>query len=425
MKTNQLITKENISNKFFKIGVILIPSAISISSFFILISLIIESFKNRKKYLKDKYNLIFLVLSFLMIISATAHLFTLKNIYSGKIDTVLSWLGLFNWIPFFWVFWSSKYFLKTWQQREIISKLLVLGTIPVILTGIGQYFFEWHGPIKFLYGLVTWYQRPIDSISGLTGLFNHANYAGSWFTFLLPLSIALSIKKSNKSILFKTNLIVIIFCIVLTNSRNAWASSLLTIPILFGTSSFILLTPLLLFFGTIILITTNNYFAGDLQNWFQDNIPDKIWREFSSEGFTGLNVTRFEIFKAAIKLIIMNPLIGTGGGSFPIIYEIETGFWKGHTHNIFSDLSLSYGIPSMIILIFIFLSIISNGYKKSYFNVGIFENIIDKAWVSATIIFLISQLIDVQYYDARISLVFWILLAGVDCIAAERRIALK
>ena len=58
-----------------------------------------------------------------------------------------------------------------------------------------------------------------------------------------------------------------------------------------------------------------------------------------------------------------------------------------------------------------------------YFNKGIFENIIDKAWVSATIIFLISQLIDVQYYDARISLVFWILLAGVKCIAEERRIA--
>ena len=45
-----------------------------------------------------------------MIISATIHLFTLKNTYSGKIDPILSWLGLFNWIPFFWVFWSSKYF---------------------------------------------------------------------------------------------------------------------------------------------------------------------------------------------------------------------------------------------------------------------------------------------------------------------------
>ena len=423
MKLNNLLLKENTSQNFFKIGIILIPSAISISSFFILISLIIESFKNKKQFMKDNYNKVFLLISILLIISSTIHLFTLKNIFFGKIDPILSWLGLFNWIPFFWVFWSSQYFLKNSQQREIISKFLVLGTIPVILTGIGQYFFGWHGPIEFLYGLVTWYQRPIDSISGLTGLFNHANYAGSWFTFLLPLSIALAIKKSNKRILFKTNLIFIIFCIVLTNSRNAWGSSLLTIPILFGTYSFIFLTPLLLFFGTIILITTNNYFAGDLQNWFQDNIPDKIWREFSSEGFTDLNVTRFEIFKAAIKLIIMNPLIGTGGGSFPIIYEIQTGFWKGHTHNIFTDLSLSYGIPAMLILIYVFLSIISNGYKKSYFKRGVLENLIDKAWISATIIFLISQFIDVQYYDARISLTFWILLAGLKCIAEEKKLA--
>lgn len=422
MKIKDLFTKENIIQSFFRIGVILIPSAISISSFFILISLIIESFKNKNNFLKDKYNLIFLFVSFLLIISSTIHIFTLKNIFFGKIDPILSWLGLFNWIPFFWIFWSSQYFLKSPKEREIISKLLVVGTIPVILTGIGQYFFAWHGPIKFLSGLVIWYQRPIDSVSGLTGLFNHANYAGSWFTFLLPLSIALALKKSNKSILFKTNLILIIFCIVLTNSRNAWASSILTIPILFGTYSFKFLTPLVLLFGTIILITTNNHFEGELQDWFQDKIPDKIWKEFSSEGFTELNVTRFQIFIAAIKLIILNPLIGTGGGSFPIIYEIQTGFWKGHTHNIFSDLSLSYGIPCMIIMIFVFFSIVSSAYKKAYFRMGVFDNIIDKAWVSATIIFLISQLIDVQYYDARISLMFWILLAGIKCIAEEKKL---
>ena len=193
MKIKDLFTKGNILQSFFRIGVILIPSAISISSFFILTSLIIESFKNKNNFLKDKYNLIFLFVSFLLIISSTIHIFTLKNIFFGKIDPILSWLGLFNWIPFFWIFWSSQYFLKSPPQREIISKLLVVGTIPVILTGIGQYFFEWHGPIKFLSGLVIWYQRPIDSVSGLTGLFNHANYAGSWFTFLLPLSIALAL----------------------------------------------------------------------------------------------------------------------------------------------------------------------------------------------------------------------------------------
>ena len=422
MQINHFLNKENISYIFFQIGVILIPSAISLASIFILISLIIESFKNRNNYLKDKYNLIFLVVSLLMIVSSTIHTFTIKNLYSGNIDPRLSWLGLFNWIPFFWIFWASQYFLKNLRQREKISKLLVLGTLPVIITGIGQYFFEWHGPIKFLNGFITWYQRPIDSVSGLTGLFNHANYAGSWFTFLLPLSIALAIKRSRKSIFFKTNLILIIFCILLTNSRNAWVSSILTIPVLFGINSFIFLTPILLLLGTIILITTSNYFTGGLQDWFQEVIPNKIWKEFSSEGFTDLNVTRFEIFKAAIRIVLLNPLVGTGGGSFPIIYEMQTGFWKGHSHNIFSEISLSYGIPSMIILFFVFLTIIYNAYKKIFFKRGIFRNIIDRAWISATIIFLISQFLDVQYYDARISLMFWILLAGIKCISEEREL---
>ena len=77
----------------------------------------------------------------------------------------------------------------------------------------------------------------------------------------------------------------------------------------------------------------------------------------------------------------------------------------------------------MLILIFVFFLIISNGYKMAYFKRGVFENLIDKAWLSATMVFLISQLIDVQYYDARISLTFWILLAGVKCIADERKMA--
>ena len=117
MKINHLINKENISHNSFNIGVIIIPSAISLASFFILFSLIIETFKNRSNYLKDKYNLILLVISFLMIGSATAHLFTLKNIYFGKIDPALSWLDLFNWIPFFWIFWSSQYFLKVLNKK--------------------------------------------------------------------------------------------------------------------------------------------------------------------------------------------------------------------------------------------------------------------------------------------------------------------
>ena len=60
------------------------------------------------------------------------------------------------------------------------------------------------GPFKFLNGLIIWYQRPIDEISGLTGIyFNHANYAGSWLTIILPLCLSQSLLTVAKNILEK------------------------------------------------------------------------------------------------------------------------------------------------------------------------------------------------------------------------------
>ena len=65
---------------------------------------------------------------------------------------------------------------------------LISGSIPFLVTGIGQYHFNWTGPMETLFGLIKWYQRPIDNTivtrGGLTGLFNNANYAGCWLNII-------------------------------------------------------------------------------------------------------------------------------------------------------------------------------------------------------------------------------------------------
>ena len=43
----------------------------------------------------------------------------------------------------------------------------------------------------------------------------------------------------------------------------------------------------------------------------------------------------------------------------------------------------------------------------------------EKAWWVSTFLFIISQCFDVQYFDGRISIVFWILLAGIKTIIDE------
>ena len=46
----------------------------------------------------------------------------------------------------------------------------------------------------------------------------------------------------------------------------------------------------------------------------------------------------------------------------------------------------------------------------------------EKAWWTSFVVLLISQMIDIQYFDLRISIVFWILLAGIRSIIRENNI---
>ena len=275
----------------FRTGLFFLPSAPAIAFLLILISLITNSFKKKGSYFKDKSNFLLIPISLLMLTSSVIQIFFIKNAYSEELNVNSSWIGIFNWIPFFWIFCSSQDFLKTKEARKSTSLILCLSTIPVIFSGIGQTFFNWHGPLELFNGIIIWYQRPIDTISGLTAQFNHANYAGAWLTFVLPLCIAQSFNnysnKSKKNFL-RIILIGVISCIFLTNSRNAWGSSILSIPLVLGISSFQWFIPSLLFSLTLILVTTQNFFESGIQNILREIIPNKVWQEFTNEGFKNL-----------------------------------------------------------------------------------------------------------------------------------------
>jgi len=48
--------------------------------------------------------------------------------------------------------------------------------------------------------------------------------------------------------------------------------------------------------------------------------------------------------------------------------------------------------------------------------------IFDKAWWAASWSLIISQLFDVQYFDFRVSMIFWVLLCGLVCIIKEKKV---
>ena len=149
MKINQSDILNNIGKSLFKLGIFLLPSAFFFSSISLFLASIIAHTKT-KNILKYSWNIPLIICSFLMIIVCLISNLNLANFYSLSQDKNLNWIGLLNWIPMFWFYWCVQHYLKDNNERRSCAYFLVLGTIPILISGFGQYFFDWYGPFKLL-----------------------------------------------------------------------------------------------------------------------------------------------------------------------------------------------------------------------------------------------------------------------------------
>ena len=406
--------------KLLYIGVFILPTAPVIAGFTIFLSLLFSNNNNPINYIKERTNKVFIIVSLLMILSCIYN-YLYNPIFIQKEIGNLSWISLINWIPFFWCFWGFQPYLEKQKVRKMVGKLLVFGTLPVIISGFLQYFFNITGPFQILNGLIIWYQKPITLTDGLTGPFNNANYAGSWLTLVWPFSVyyfLISQKKSKKLI---TAIICFLFItsILLTNSRNSWLGMLISIQIMLGFETISLLIPLILLFF-IILTFLISLLPASIKNDFVSFIPINIFNNFPDKSI-GLSKAypRLEIWRFSIENIIKRPLLGWGGGSFPIVYETFKGKWIGHPHNIIFELAFNYGVITAFVIsskvfqyLYKFYKSIAN-FSVVRINSAKEDLIFEKSWFASILFITYSHLFDMQYFDLRISIMTWILLAGL------------
>ena len=356
-KIKNLISKDNVSEnlssnliglRIFHSGVLLLASAPAIAFFLLLISSIFGGFNRGKNYFQDKYNFPFILVSVLMIINCI--FITIKsgnnsvyiNLYqkiSIEPDITNVWVGLSNWIPFFWCFWAFQPFLKDQRLRIKTSKLLIFGSLPVILSGFCQYFLKMYGPYYFLNNLIIWYQRPLKD-GAITGLFNNPNYAAAWLCIIFPLCLAFLILNKKNNI---KNLFILLLClnfitmIILTTSRSAILSIFISIFFLtksIKAKSYLLLT----IFSIPILLNLVPTFSLNLQSIIHNFLPFGLIKKASLINISNSELfPRLEIWGKSIELIKANLLTGYGAGSFQSLYILSDGIYRGiqHSHNIF------------------------------------------------------------------------------------------
>ena len=414
----------------FLIGIFFLCSTLFISGLFLLPSLIIGSALQIKKsnYFKNIWQCSFLICGVLIFLSALLQRFVLPNLYPEIWDPNLAIIGTANWIPLFWIFWACQPFLDSPKKRKKFSYFLVAGTVPLLLTGFSQYFFDVHGPFKTLNGLIIWYQRDIyvwdqpGAKRGITGLFSNQNYAGSWLNLVLPFCITFILDKTQNFIQRSFSIgftIAVSFSLFLTYSRNAWIGLILTFPLFLGPQGI----AYLFISGLLFIFLLSPIFSGELKNLILDILPNKIANQLSSSGYKGLDSTRLDLLYSDLSLIKVRPLLGIGAASFTILYELETNLYRGHSHNLFTELAISYGLPVTIIFAFSVITLLIFSYITIFLRKKIDRNLnlVDRSFWVAVCFFFISQLVDIQYFEGRISILIWIFMGSLKNIIDEGR----
>ena len=103
--------------KIFQIGILFLAAAPAISFILLILSSFIGSFKRSNNFFNDKFNFPFILVAILMIFNCLIITFSNKDIQSYEISKI--WIGLLNWLPFFWCFWGFQPFLDKIQKQMI------------------------------------------------------------------------------------------------------------------------------------------------------------------------------------------------------------------------------------------------------------------------------------------------------------------
>tara|TARA_A100001388_G_C28756374_1_gene495177 strand:- start:579 stop:1886 length:1308 start_codon:yes stop_codon:yes gene_type:complete len=413
---------------FFKLGVFFILSAPVIACFFFLLSIIITSFVEKDDFFRNKFNYPLLLCSSLLLASALLNTTIFRSNLIGW-EQYLTWIGLANWIPLFYSYWAFQKIVSTSKSRSKIIKIFLIGSVPLFLSGFSQIWLNWHGPFRFLNNLIIWYQRPVDlnhPYNGMTSLFSNQNYAGAWLIIIWPMLLTCLFQK--KLVRFKKLFIIVLIlaslvAIYLTRSRSAWIGTLISTQLIinktFSTTSFIILLLI-----AVSFLSINQFFPNIFYIFSKIFIPQIFLTKFSFLDLESLaSYPRILIWESSIKFISERPFLGWGAGSFPILFENQGNIEQyAHTHSLILELANSYGIlPSLIISVFVFYILLSS-FKKIYLSNTINENLnFEKAWWASAFTLSLSQLVDIQYFDIRISITFWILLAGLTCKIRENK----
>jgi len=393
----------------FQLGLFFLPSSALLGSLLLFPALVLGSLGRARPFWRDPWNAPLLLAGVLMVAGCFRS-------YSGG----LAWAGLANWIPFFWGFWGFQPYVALPSSRRRSSLWLVAGTVPVVVTGLGQLWFGWQGPWQIFGGLIVWFMSAGGRPEGrLSGLFDYANIASAWLAMVWPLMLAALVQpglnRTRRGVVL-TMAAAVVLALVLTESRNGWGALVLAVPLVLGPPSWPWLLPLLGLALLPVLVAVLPGFPPVLQDPARALVPEALWSRLSDAQYAGeraLASTRLSQWGLALRLIAERPWFGWGAAAFSVIYPLRTGKWHGHAHNLPLELAISHGLPAALLLVGLVLLLLVVSLRRGL------SGLFDRAWWAAVLVLIVLHATDLPFFDSRLNIAGWILLAGLRSAIAN------
>ena len=338
-----------------------------------------------------------------------------------------AFLGLFNLLPFFLVFAAHSTLIQTFAQLRQMAWVLVIGSMPVVIIGLGQLFLGWSLKFQFLWIVLDWTIAPGGNPPGrIASLFLHANTFAAYLVIVFILGLGLWLEnyhqlrvKSQKSFLpllfltvaVMTNFIALIF----TNSRNGWAIAI------FACLAYALYQGWRILVGGVASISASVLLAAfaplPVAQFFRQYIPAFFWARLNDDMYPNRPVAlmRKTQWEFAWSLTQQHPWTGWGLRSFSGLYKAQMQIPLGHPHNLFLMLSAETGFPSTFLfcalLSWILITSIQLLRKSKYLNTE--DRLIFFSYLLAFVGWILFNTVDVTLFDFRLNTLSWLILAAI------------
>ncbi len=343
-----------------------------------------------------------------------------------------AFLGLFNFLPYFFCFASLSPLIQTPEQLRRLGWVLVVPSVLVCLIGYLQMLLGWLGFQQFLHIQVLWividwqYDLKGTPPGRMSAVLTYANVLASYLVITFSLGLGFWIEAIGRSRRLGAGvwnretaawvglLLLNGGALILTNSRNAWA---IAAGACFIFAVYVGWRWLIAVVGFVVGAILAAAFAPiPLQQPLRTLIPAFFWARVTDDLYPNRPVStlRATQWEFAGSLMQQRPIFGWGLRNFTPLYQAQTGFVLGHPHNLPLMLLAEVGIPATALFLGLVGWVLARGIQ--YWRVFLNETSDRLLYFSFLIAFCsitIFSLFDVTLFDARVNIMGWMLLIGI------------